>query len=232
MKLKSIIKILILVGTLAVPGFLFFYLLPHYAKNRYKSLPFFGDKQIATTFHTVRGDKIPDTVYHVVPDFNLKNQNGNTISWTNFNQKVLIVNLFYVDSPIAIANQNLKKIADGYVNNKLIHFISISVNPNDTSDQLKVYEKKLNAQTDKWDFLSGDTTQVYPFVRNGLLLDVINHQNEKDSKIVYGNQILLLDNQHRIRGYYDATNKDALAKLDDEIKVLVVEVLRNLKDGR
>jgi len=42
----------------------------------------------------------------------------------------------------------------------------------------------------------------------------------------------LLDTHHRIRGYYEATTQEALSKLDDEIKVLLAEELRNINDGR
>jgi len=232
MKSKSIIKILILVSTLAVPGFLFFYLLPHYAKNRYKSLPFFGPKQVAATFHTVKGKKISDTVYHVVPDFSLKDQRDSTLTWDNFEHKIVVANLFYTNTPLTIANQNLKKIVDEYPKNKLIRFISISVDPSDTAEKLEHYAKGIGATAGKWDFLSGDTTQVYRLIRKGMLLDIVNHEHDQGNKFIYSNQILLLDNQHRIRGYYDATNEEALAKLTDEIKVLVAEDLRNLKDGR
>ncbi|WP_243718025.1 SCO family protein [Pedobacter changchengzhani] len=206
--------------------------MPHYAKNRYKRLPFFGEKQVASTFRMVRGDKIPDTVYHEVPDFNFENQKGDTISWDQYKDKLIIINLFYVNSPITVANQNLKKIATGYLRNKLIHFISISVDPSDHQKQLGEYAAKMNLPADKWNFLSGDTTSVYRFVRKGLLLDVVDHQKDAIGKIIYSNEVLLLDNQHRIRGFYDATNDEAMSKLDDEIKVLVAEDLRGIKDGR
>jgi protein SCO1/2 len=43
---------------------------------------------------------------------------------------------------------------------------------------------------------------------------------------------VLLDTQRRIRGYYEATSQLALTKLDEEIRVLITEELRNMKDGR
>jgi len=62
MKYNPIKKILILVTILAVPGFLY-YLLQEKGKNRYKPLAIYGPKKVATTFHSVRGEKIPDTQY-------------------------------------------------------------------------------------------------------------------------------------------------------------------------
>lgn len=228
----SIKKSLILVSILAIPGFLFFYLLPHFAKNRYKSLPIFGEKIVAKTFHAVKGKKIPDTIYHVVPDFSLVNQENETLNWTALQGKIVILNLFYHSSSLKDVNQNVKKIAEGYERNPLIRFLSLSVDPRDNPSNLKLFADSLNAKPGRWDILSGDSMKVYPLIRQGLLLDIIQHNENGKVKFIYGNKIVLLDNQHRIRGYYEATDADALAKLDDEIKVLVAEDLRNLKDGR
>ncbi|UKT63125.1 SCO family protein [Pedobacter mucosus] len=232
MKQKSIKKALILVSILAIPGFLFFYLLPHFAKNRYKSLPIFGEKVVAKTFHSVKGKKIPDTIYHQVPDFKLTNQNTDTVSWKSLQDKITVLNLFYTANATKEAGKNLKQLEEYYHKNKLLRFVSISVDPAENINTLKAYAKSLNAEAGKWDVLAGDTSTIYPLIRKGLLLDVIHNGETDNSKFIFSNQILLLDNQHRIRGYYEATNPDALAKLDDEIKVLVAEDLRNIKDGR
>jgi protein SCO1/2 len=232
MKGKSIFKILILVSILAVPGFLFFYLLPNVAKNRYKKLPVFGDKQVAATFHTVKGKKIPDTVYHTIPDFNFKNQVDSILAWDSFDKKIVVINLFYTNTSLQTSYQALQKIADGYQKNPLIKFLSVSVDPKDTPQILNNYAKSLKLDSKQWNLVSGDTSSVYKWIKEGLLLDVLEDTNKEKSKYIYSNQILLIDNQHRIRGFYDASNKDALAKLDDEIKVLVAEDLRNINDGR
>lgn len=224
--------ILILVCILAIPGFLFYYILPRYAKNRYKSLPIYGERHLADTFQTKRGKKIPDTIYHSVRDFKLINQEGDSVSWSNFKNKIIILNLFYSSAPNALVSENIRGIADGYKKNDLMHFLSLSVDPTDNPSSLKKYFKEINPLQQHWDFLAGDTAKVYPFIRDELNLDVVYHKENGKSSFIYGNQIVLLDTDRRIRGYYEANNQQALSKLDDEIKVLVAEYLRNLKDGR
>ena len=225
-------KVLILVCILAIPGFLFSYLLPHYAKNRYKTLPIFGKKQVAATFHTKRGEKIPDTIYHSVSDFRFLKQTGDTVTWNNYKNQIIILNLFYTKLVNRKVSNNIRDLADGYKKNNLIHFLSLSVDPNDSVSLLKSFASQTHSIQDHWDLLSGDTTQMYPFVRNELNLDMVYHKENGKPAFIYGNQIVLLDTDRRIRGYYEATNPEALSKLDDEIKVLVAEYLRNLKDGR
>src|ERR1700712_3436148 len=91
-------KIIILALILALPGFLY-YLLTAEGKNRYKPLAIFGPKQPAKTTHQVKGKAIPDTIYHTLEDFNLRDQNGNSISFKNFDKKIIIVNFFYTNCP-------------------------------------------------------------------------------------------------------------------------------------
>jgi protein SCO1/2 len=235
MKLFPIKKILILVTLLAVPGFLY-YLLKEEGKNRYKPLPFFGPKVIAKTFHKVRGKKIADTLYHQVKDFNLQNQAGDVISLASYNRKVLVVNLFHTTGNtygVDFTNKAVKAFLASYSNNPVMNFVSISIDPkSDTPEVLAKYAVNLGAQPGKWDLLTGDSTQIFDLVNKQLFVDA--HQVMEGGKVrfIYNNMFVLLDTKHRIRGYYEATRQEALSKLNDEIKVLITEELRNNTDGR
>lgn len=231
MKRNPIKKVLILVSILAIPGFLFFYLLPQFAKNRYKSLPIFGEKIVATTFHTVKGKKIPDTIYHQVPDFKLVNQHHDTVSWDVLKDKLVVINLFYTGANNQQTSQYIKQLSDGYEQKPLVKFLSLSVDPGD-QNKVEGFAANLKARQGKWDILAGDTSVVYPLIRDGLLLDVIADERNDKANFIFSNKIVLLDNLHRIRGIYEADNPEATARLEDEIKVLIAEYLRNVKDGR
>ncbi|RZK54990.1 MAG: SCO family protein [Pedobacter sp.] len=234
MKYNPIKKILILVTILAVPGFLY-YLLQEKGKNRYKPLAIYGPKKVASTFHTVRGKQIPDTVYHVIKDFKLVNQKTDTLTWDNYKGKIVLLNLFYTNGSggVDFANKAMATFANVYEKNTMIHFVGLSIDSqNDTPEVLAEYARKISANAGKWDLLSGDSIQVNKLVKNGLLLDALKVTENGKTKFTYSNMFVLLDSQHRIRGYYEATNQEALSKLDDEIKVLVAEELRNMKDGR
>lgn len=231
MKRSPIKKVIILVSILAIPGFLFFYLLPHFAKNRYKSLPIFGKKVVASTFHSVKGKKIPDTIYHQVPDFKLINQHNDTVTWKSLQNKIVVLNMFYSGANNQGTSKYIKKLSDGYEQKPLVKFLSLSVDPLDKS-RIKDFAEQFKAKAGKWDFLVGDTIQTYPLIRKGLLLDVVADETKEKTNFIFSNKIVLIDNLHRIRGIYDADNAEANARLEDEIKVLIAEYLRNLKDGR
>ena len=231
MKRSPIKKVIILVSILAIPGFLFFYLLPQFAKNRYKSLPIFGEKVVASTFHSVKGKKIPDTIYHLVPDFKLINQHNDTITWKSLENKIVVLNMFYTSANNQGTNKYIKELAEGYAQKPLVKFLSLSVDPSDGA-RIKDFAEQFKAKAGKWDFLIGDSVKTYPLIRKGLLLDVIADETKEKTNFIFSNKIVLIDNLHRIRGIYEADDAGANARLEDEIKVLIAEYLRNVKDGR
>jgi protein SCO1/2 len=235
MKYNPIKKILILVTILAVPGFLY-YLLQEKGKNRYKPLAIYGPKKVATTFHSVRGEQIPDTIYHALTDFKLLNQVGDTVSLERYKGKIILLNLFYThteNAGITLANKAMQVFNKTYERNRMIHFVGLSIDPNyDLPKVLNVYAKTNTAVAGKWDLLTGDSITVNQLIKDGLLLDAIKTTENGQTKFTFNNMFVLLDSKHRIRGYYEATNQEALSKLDDEIKVLIAEELRNMKDGR
>ncbi|WP_246076990.1 SCO family protein [Pedobacter ureilyticus] len=217
-----------------MPGFLY-YLLQDQGKNRYKPLPIFGPKVVASTFHSVRGKQIPDTVYHIVDDFSLVNQSGDSISLSTWKGKVVVLNLFYshVNSDGAkLALKAMRGFNELYQKNHMVHLASVSVDDQDDLKTLADVAKLWSAVPNKWDVLTGDTTTVNKLVKKSLLLDAVNQSTSIERKFIYSNKIVLLDTKHRIRGFYEASDKEAVSKLDDEIKVLIAEELRNIKDGR
>lgn len=235
MKYNPIKKILILVTILAVPGFLY-YLLQEKGKNRYKPLAIYGPKQVASTFHSVRGKQIPDTIYHVIADFKLLNQKADTISLANYQGKVIVLNLLYTNgkgSGIDFSNKAMGVFSSVYQKNRMVHLVGLTIDPTyDKPTVLEQYGKQIGANPQKWDLLTGDSSQVSSLIKNGLLLDAHKSIVKGETKFTFTNMFVLIDSHHRIRGYYEATNQEALSKLDDEIKVLIAEELRNMRDGR
>lgn len=236
MKSASVKKILILVTILAVPGFLY-YLLQDKGKNRYKPLPYFGPKQVGDTFHSVRGEKIPDTLYHNVRGLEGINQHGDTVTWKNYEGKIVVFGLFYTQGKnegIQMANKAMQAFDATYEKNPMVRLVSWSMDPGyDRPAVLAKYADTLLAKPGKWDLLTGDSSQVFPFLNEQLLIDANQAVGRAGKKMYsYNNSFVLVDPKHRIRGYYRASSQEELSKLDDEIKVLIAEVLRNTEDGR
>jgi protein SCO1/2 len=223
-KLSLLKKIIVLVLILALPGFLY-YQLTVKGKNRYHALTIFGPKQVTGTYHKVNGKNVPDTIYHQLPDFNLFNQNGQKVSLSSFDNKISVVDFFYTNCPNICKqmNENLDSLAKEYGNNKLMQFVSITVDPQrDTEQALKDYSGQFKIPASKWLFLTGDTTTIYPLARTGFLVNAVKAGNDD---FIYSDKIILIDSEKRIRGYYTGTVSDEFDRLDNEIKVLLSEEL-------
>ena len=224
----AIKKIVILVLILAVPGFLY-YLLTVKGKNRYKPLAIYGPKVVAKTSHKFHGTVIPDTIYHQVGDFTLTDQDGNKVSQAGFDGKIVIVSFFYTNCPTVCKqmNSNIDLLAHNYLNNKMVRFVSITVDPDhDSALALKKYAAQFNVPTDKWRFLTGDTTTIYNLARKGFL---VNALKAGPADFIYTGKLIIMDPVKRIRGYYEGTDSNDITKLDDEIKVQIAEELRKIK---
>jgi len=218
-------KIAILVIVLALPGFLY-YLLVVGGKNRYKPLPIFGPKQVAKTSHTVNGKSVRDTTYHTLSDFNLTDQNGKAVSLKTLDGKIFILSFFYTHCTGVCNQMNnyISQIAAEYAGNKMVYFISVTVDPTrDQPEVLKKYAAMFNPPQPKWLFLTGDTSTIYNLARKGCLVNAL--QSGKDD-FIYSDKLVLIDQEKRIRGYYTGAAADDTGRLDDEIKVLISEEVR------
>lgn len=231
MQTRSIKKAIILLTILTVPGIMY-YLLQLKGKNRYRPLNIFGPKIVASSFHTKRGLKIPDTVYHKIVDFKLTNQDGQLTSFTADGHKITIVNFFYMSCPVGCSalNNQFFRVVKAYEKNNFLQFFSITVDPNqDTPTRLKQYSQQYALKAGKWNFLTGDQSVIYQLAKESFLLDVFRDTTQHDN-IIHSPLLVLVDSKKQIRGFYDARNQEQVDRLIDEVKVLIAEELRHVKD--
>jgi protein SCO1/2 len=77
---------------------------------------------------------------------------------------------------------------------------------------LRGYAEKLQAQPQRWDFLTGPKEAIYRLSRDGFKLAIGDGSTETGTP-VHSTRMILVDRQGEIRGYYDATAPDAMTKL-------------------
>lgn len=225
-------KILILLILLVVPASVY-YLLKAKGENRYRPLAIYGPKQPASTFHTKRGKQIRDTLYHKIRDFKLLNQNGDSTKFPADSSQITIVNFFFSRCPTFCSSMNreMARVAKINKGNRLLRFLSISVDSEfDRPEVLKSYSKEYVSENEKWDFLTGDRELIYSLAKEDFMVDAFQDTTKKVN-FIHSPMIILIDSQKRIRGYYDSTGgNDKMNLLVDEIRVLIAEELRNVKD--
>ena len=225
MKIAAVLKkIAILVLVLLVPGFLY-YLLVAKGKNRYLTLPVYGPKSVLKTTHKVGHNDVPDTLYHSLPNFSLTDQNSNAVSQKTFTNKIFIASFFYThcQGVCTQINNNINQLAATYAGNKMVYFVSFTVDPmRDSVKALKDYANSIKPASARWLFLTGDSSAIYHLAQNGFLVNAL--QTGRDD-FIYSDKLILIDENMRIRGYYTGASTTEVSKLDDEIKVLIKEEL-------
>jgi len=107
-----------------------------------------------------------------------------------------------------------------------VKVVSITVDPEtDTPDRLRVYADKFGAGKNWW-FLTGSLDDTFRLAREGFKLAVeVNPPTAavRDGKMLHSTKIALVDGKGRIRGYYNGTDADLLARILPDIGDLLQE---------
>lgn len=152
--------------------------------------------------------------YGTVPSFELTNQDGARFGSANLRGKIWIADFIYSTCPgpcpmISTRMGELQKP----LRQTDVQLVSFTVDPDkDTPAVLKTYADKLNADASRWNFLTGPKSAIYRLTRDGFKLAVAD-RGDSGSEPVHSTRVVLVDRHGMIRGYYDATEADAVTKL-------------------
>ncbi len=152
--------------------------------------------------------------YGTVPSFQLTNQNGQPFGSAQLAGKIWIADFIYTTCPgpcpmISSRMSELQKPLE----KTDVHLVSFSVDPEkDTPEVLRRYAERLQAEPGRWDFLTGPKSAIYSLSHDGFKL-AISDGSDAQGIPVHSTRIVLVDRHSQIRGYYDATEADAVTKL-------------------
>jgi cytochrome oxidase Cu insertion factor (SCO1/SenC/PrrC family) len=152
--------------------------------------------------------------YGAVPGFQLTNQNGQAFGSAQLAGKIWIADFIYTTCPgpcpmISGRMSELQKPLE----KTDVHLVSFSVDPEkDTPKVLRGYAESLQAEPGRWDFLTGPKSAIYKLSHDGFKLAVSDGSAEQGIP-VHSTRMVLVDRNGQIRGYYDATEPEAITKL-------------------
>jgi protein SCO1 len=149
--------------------------------------------------------------YGSVPEFTLVNQDGKNFGSADLRGKIWIADFIYstCPGPCPMISSRMSELQEPLKKTD-VHLVSFSVDPvKDTPQVLRGYAEKLQAEPGRWDFLTGPQSTIYNLSRDGFKLAV----GEEKGVPVHSTRMILVDRHGAIRGYYDATEPDAVTKL-------------------
>lgn len=108
-----------------------------------------------------------------VPNFSFTNQNGETITNTDYLGKVYVIEFFFTTCPTICPrmNLNLIQIQNEFKNFENFGVASFTINPeNDTPDVLKEYAVKYGITNPNWHLLTGNKEAIYNLANAGFYI--------------------------------------------------------------
>jgi protein SCO1 len=183
--------------------------------NHFRHLPILGPAEISTA---------GDTIYHTVPPFSFVNQEGKTITDNDLKGKIYVANFFYATCPRECPKMSdqLKRVQDAFIKDDQVRIISHTINPeHDTVQVLADYAKKYGADPARWWFVTGNKEAINTIAQNGYIVSAAQGKNPED--FFHSQDLILVDKEKHIRGFYDGLDAPYVDTLIAEIKVLELE---------
>jgi protein SCO1/2 len=159
---------------------------------------------------------------------------------------VWIANFIYTQCTETCPVQSLqiRRLQDEFAGVPDLRFVSITVDPDrDTPAVLRQYAERYQADPGHWLFLTGPKPAIYALAKDGFKLSVVDASSQtgrggvgfalapspafashgSTGLIIHSSRFVLVDRQARIRAYHRTDDPESLARLRENLRVLLAE---------
>jgi len=160
--------------------------------------------------------------YHKIADFNLINQNGETVTQKTYEDKIYVADFFFTtcQTICPIMTDHMYQIQKEILRDDDIMLLSHTVTPKiDSVAQLNKYAKEKGVVDSKWNLVTGDKKQIYKLARKSYLA-VKTDGTGDEYDMIHTENFMLIDKKRQIRGFYDGTKPEDIDKLLEDIETL------------
>jgi protein SCO1/2 len=159
---------------------------------------------------------------HSIADFSLINQNGETITQKNYEDKIYVADFFFTrcQAICPMMTSNMIKIQEAFNDDLNVMLLSHSVTPiMDSVPVLRSYADKHGVNDTKWNMTTGTKKHIYELARKSYFA-VLDEGDGGAQDFIHTENFVLVDSNRRIRGYYDGTELEEINQLIADIKLL------------
>jgi cytochrome oxidase Cu insertion factor (SCO1/SenC/PrrC family) len=160
--------------------------------------------------------------YYPLPDFSLTDQSEKTVTLADLKGQVWIADFIFTNcaGTCPIMTGKMRQLQEKLPSE--IRLVSITVDPDrDTPKALAAYAAEHGATRDRWLFLTGDKQALYDLCVKGFKLPLDATGGTEIEPIAHSMRFVLVDQQGAVRGYYTATEDEALERLVGDAKKLL-----------
>ena len=170
---------------------------------------------------TVRGravavNKLP--ILNTIPPFQLTNQDSEDFDLEDLSGKVWITNFIFTScpGPCPELTRKMRALQVHYNNEEQVEFVSVTVDPEtDDPATLKSYAEQFKANTDQWNFLTGEEDKIVGLARNAF-----NVPMEEDPNL-HTTRFVVVDQANRVRAYIDTEGEGFMKRAVSTIDALL-----------
>jgi protein SCO1/2 len=185
-----------------------------------KSLPIYQPASV--NFELVDSTIQHKKKYHTIANFSLINQNGDTITQDDYEDKIYVADFFFTtcQTICPIMTDHMLTIQQKTISDNSILLLSHTVTPEiDSVEQLHRYAKEKGVNASKWNLVTGDKKEIYNLARRSYLA-VKENGDGGPFDMIHTENFMLIDKERQIRGFYDGTDSEEIERLLKEIKIL------------
>ena len=160
---------------------------------------------------------------HRILDFELVNHLGDTVRLADVEGQILVVDFFFsrCATICPLMTRNLQRIHDRLDPQMPVRILSHSVTPQaDSVSVLNRYAEKHGANPELWWFLTGEKKEIYKLARRSYF-SCLDEGDGGFQDFVHTENIVLVDEKGRLRGFYDGTDSKAMSHLFNDLQVLL-----------
>ena len=162
---------------------------------------------------------------HRISDFELIDQRGDTITLDAIKDRIIVADVFVTTCPTICPKmtKNLARVQEAFPHDQRLAILSHSVTPEmDSVPVLDAYARLHGADPDQWHLLTGDRAQIYALARKSYFA-CLDEGDGGPQDFVHTENIVLVDPNRRLRGFYDGTSASATDDLIRDISTLMTE---------
>ena len=185
-----------------------------------KDLPIYQPSQLNPALVDVSLMREED---HRVSDFILVNQLGDTVTRSDVEGQILVVDFFFTRCATIcpLMTKNLRRIHDRLDPDLPVQLLSHSVTPvADSVSVLRAYADKQKANPALWWFLTGPKSEIYSLARKSYF-SCLDEGDGGFQDFVHTENVVLVDSEGRLRGFYDGTDSKAMSQLFSDLEFLL-----------
>ena len=163
---------------------------------------------------------LPD--YGPLPEFALTDHQRRPVGLADLRGTVWVADFIFTRcaGQCTMMTARMAELQRQFEGTSRLQLVSITVDPaHDTPERLADYAAGSGAG-EQWRFLTGEADAVTALAQHGFRLGV-SQDGTVQEPITHSVRLVLVDRQGRLRGYYDATDAEAMRHLSRDIRRLL-----------